>query len=62
MTSTSGRDTRIVWYAACDLIARQGPFESQVEAWASMRLAATPGKRSRRIHAPGAYVWPETQG
>lgn len=56
------RDTRIVWYAAWDLVARSGPFDTQEAAWASLRLADTPDKRTTRVHAPGAYVWPETQG
>jgi hypothetical protein len=50
---------RIIWFAACDEIARIGPFEDQVEAWRNLEVAPSGWSPPSRKHMPGSYVWPE---
>jgi hypothetical protein len=50
---------RIQWFAAGGNIARCGPFESQVEAWASMRHTAEVREKTRLEHPRDTRVWPE---
>jgi len=69
---------RIQWFAGSDDILRMGPFKSDVEAWRALRVSkrlvsidlteasnvGPPRMRTGpdRIHAKGAYVWPEEVG
>lgn len=35
------------------------PFGTMVEAWRALELTAEERERQGRVHARGAYVWPE---
>ncbi|APU89010.1 hypothetical protein Rctr197k_227 [Virus Rctr197k] len=52
---------RVVWYAAGGGFTRMGPFITQVEAWAALRLTEKEQARQQSIHAQDARVWPEEQ-
>lgn len=52
---------RIVWYAATEDFARMGPFTSEVEAWKALKLRTEAAFIAGRVHAVGAYVWPEEE-
>lgn len=50
---------KTVWYAGGGGIVRMGPFKSEVDAWAALRLTPEEIGRQGRIHPLGAYVWVE---
>lgn len=54
-------DEKVEWWAGSDEIGRMGPYDSEIEAWRSLRLSDSVKRRlwSSRVHVPGAYVWPE---
>lgn len=54
---------RIVWFAASGDVARMGPFKSEVDAWAHIRLTAEAMERngSRRPFSDDAIVWCEEE-
>ena len=47
------------WFAGSNQIIRLGPFHSQLAAWNALRLSDDAQARMKRVHPPGAYVWPE---
>jgi hypothetical protein len=50
---------QIKWYAACDMILRMGPYNTQVKAWKSLVLTDKEQAKQKSIHPKDARVWPE---
>lgn len=49
----------VIWFAASEAVVKMGPFKSAVEAWQALVLSTEEQTKQKRIHAKGAYVWPE---
>ena len=55
--SNLGADRKVYWFCSAGDVAYFGPFDTQVEAWDTLRLTKEERARQNRAHPQGAYVW-----